>query len=466
MTTVRISVSITRIGSMLAGLGLIAMPLAFASAQTGPSLSIQSLSPGGTVSPGTEVSFSIIASGLTTSPSYTINDSFSGSSVSSNDINASGVFAWIPTANDGGTHTITVVATDSANDIVTATQTIIVNIVPTVSIQSLSPGQTTNVGSSVFFSANAIGFTNPTYTIGDSFSNSSLASSAINSVGGFSWTPKLRDVGTHTITVVATDAFGNSANATQAIIVNAPASISVQSLSPGATTTPGQTVTFSVAPSGLSNPTYYVSDMFTGTSVTGTAINASGSFSWTPNVNDLGIHTIVVQANDSSGSGQTATVSQTIAVVSATSTQAQTSTLIATTTASAPTITATIPTTTLATAPAPYVFLSPLQVGSTGADVTALQDILIRAGYLTGAATGYYGLLTQTAVENYQTAHGLAPVGVVGPATRAALNQESGTSTPSSSSSNATARQQLIQLLLQQLHVLEAKIAQLQSAQQ
>ena len=45
-----------------------------------------------------------------------------------------------------------------------------------------------------------------------------------------------------------------------------------------------------------------------------------------------------------------------------------------------------------------------LSLGSSGSDVTALQKELIMAGYLSGNATGYYGALTQAAVQKFQCA--------------------------------------------------------------
>ncbi len=71
-----------------------------------------------------------------------------------------------------------------------------------------------------------------------------------------------------------------------------------------------------------------------------------------------------------------------------------------------------------------YKFYSPLSLGSSGADVTALQTLLAAKGYYTGSITGYYGTATMDAVMEYQTAHGITPLGNVGPATRAALNAE------------------------------------------
>jgi putative peptidoglycan binding protein len=72
-----------------------------------------------------------------------------------------------------------------------------------------------------------------------------------------------------------------------------------------------------------------------------------------------------------------------------------------------------------------------LGLGSRGADVTKLQNFLIAGGYLAaGNNSGYYGKLTQSAVQAYQRAHGLVSsgtpattgYGAVGPKTRAALS--------------------------------------------
>ena len=72
-----------------------------------------------------------------------------------------------------------------------------------------------------------------------------------------------------------------------------------------------------------------------------------------------------------------------------------------------------------------YVFNTDLSLGSSGADVSALQQILINGGYLTlpsGVSTGYFGNLTKTAVIKYQFANNLPGTGVVDSATRAVLN--------------------------------------------
>jgi hypothetical protein len=65
-------------------------------------------------------------------------------------------------------------------------------------------------------------------------------------------------------------------------------------------------------------------------------------------------------------------------------------------------------------------FTRSLTVGSTGADVTALQTWLNANGYLTVAPTGYFGTMTQAAVAKFQAANGITPAaGYFGPITQA-----------------------------------------------
>ncbi len=75
-----------------------------------------------------------------------------------------------------------------------------------------------------------------------------------------------------------------------------------------------------------------------------------------------------------------------------------------------------------------YAFKTNLTVGSTGADVVALQTWLISSGYsipsvvAKTAAPGYFGSQTKTAVQAYQTANKIPSTGFVGPLTLASLN--------------------------------------------
>lgn len=70
-----------------------------------------------------------------------------------------------------------------------------------------------------------------------------------------------------------------------------------------------------------------------------------------------------------------------------------------------------------------FLFDTNLSMGMSGQDVLELQNRLRDEGYFTATPTGYYGPITEAAVRSYQTANGLPAVGVVGPMTRALLNQ-------------------------------------------
>lgn len=70
-------------------------------------------------------------------------------------------------------------------------------------------------------------------------------------------------------------------------------------------------------------------------------------------------------------------------------------------------------------------FTTNLTVGSTGIDVTTLQQTLVAQGYLVmpvGVTYGYFGSLTQSAVARWQIARGISPsVGYFGPISRATI---------------------------------------------
>lgn len=75
-------------------------------------------------------------------------------------------------------------------------------------------------------------------------------------------------------------------------------------------------------------------------------------------------------------------------------------------------------------------FSKNLTVGSRGADVSSLQQILIDGGYLTiDAPTTYFGAMTKKALMAYQKENGLPSTGYFGPMTRGILNGAGGTTT-------------------------------------
>ena len=93
-------------------------------------------------------------------------------------------------------------------------------------------------------------------------------------------------------------------------------------------------------------------------------------------------------------------------------------------------------TTTTTTTSSSASFTRNLTIGSTGADVSALQAILIANGRLNIAApTGYFGMLTKNALASWQASVGITPaVGYFGPITRAYLATHSTGSTTTTTS--------------------------------
>ncbi len=82
---------------------------------------------------------------------------------------------------------------------------------------------------------------------------------------------------------------------------------------------------------------------------------------------------------------------------------------------------------------ASVTFTQNLTVGSRGAEVVALQQMLVAQGHLVmpaGVAYGYFGVLTKAAVARWQAANGVAPaLGYWGPISRAKANAMGGGST-------------------------------------
>ena len=96
-----------------------------------------------------------------------------------------------------------------------------------------------------------------------------------------------------------------------------------------------------------------------------------------------------------------------------------------------------------------------LEVGSSGSNVTKVQQRLIQYGYLKGSADGRFGQATRDAVILFQRRNGLKADGRVGPATAAALGIT--LSSSASKAVSATANVSSDQYLLARLVYAEAR---------
>jgi hypothetical protein len=101
-----------------------------------------------------------------------------------------------------------------------------------------------------------------------------------------------------------------------------------------------------------------------------------------------------------------------------------------------------------------HLFSADLTLGSTGTEVTMLQNFLMGKGYAIAAgATGYFGAQTKAALASYQSASGIEPAsGYFGPLTRMKVNA----SCPLAGSSSPT-----IAELLEKLAYLRLELAKL-----
>jgi hypothetical protein len=115
-----------------------------------------------------------------------------------------------------------------------------------------------------------------------------------------------------------------------------------------------------------------------------------------------------------------------------------------------------------------YIFTKELAVGAESSEVAQLQLTLRAFGHFKHPSiTGYYGPVTEEAVKSYQRAKKLRETGSVGAETREVLNNDLGTYDPNLYKpfyNPAETRALLIQQLLQQIAVLQARLQAMQGS--
>ena len=255
-----------------------------------------------------------------------------------------------------------------------------------------------------------------TYNIVDTHPRGTMYSSNVDANGVIKWKPTYDELGLHTVTITASGSGSFSAVGTAQIIVNLPTtSLTVGPLKPGDTVGVGGSVEFLLTATGFASPSFSLADNFPGSTISSINISSSGNFNWTPTNTDVGNHSITITARDYRDSVNKTAVSITVKPAGTFIPSTIVATPLAPIVSSSPIVS--MPASTSAT-----TFTSFLNLGSKGLEVSALQKVLLAEGYYTGDITGYLGVLTQSALKKYQSAHGVDPLGYVGPGTRTVLN--------------------------------------------
>lgn len=208
-----------------------------------PAISFNIPDTGNIATVGQKFTFKITTTGITAPITYTYSDTNPNSSLTNDAFAADGTFSWTPTDNELGVHTVNITASGSGG-VLSAPMQIIVQYPPAkLTAGTLSPGDTVVAGNTVTFTITREGLAYPTYSIVDSMSPTTVATTNINpSTGVFSWTPSVAEVGTHMITISGKDYHGMSANTTVTIKVVATAAGLTPVVVPAPVVTPAPVV--------------------------------------------------------------------------------------------------------------------------------------------------------------------------------------------------------------------------------
>lgn len=175
----------------------------------------------------------------------------------------------------------------------------------TITISTVTPNTTVAVGTGVSFNITTDDYVRLAYTITDTLAGSTISNSSINTAGTFSWTPLETDIGTHNLTITVTDPNGTKSTYYKTLTVTEASAVKVVSVSPGPSIFPNKGVSFGISAAGYVNPTFTLSDSFSGGSGASTIssrnIDSFGNVNWTPSDSDVGVHNLAIRVYGANG---------------------------------------------------------------------------------------------------------------------------------------------------------------------
>jgi hypothetical protein len=213
---------------------------------------------------------------------------------------STGAFSWTPSEDQGGTHDVTITASDGeAED--SETITITVNEVNVAPVLSAIGNQTVDEESELAFTASATDVDLPVNTLTFSLDATSTGKGMTidGSTGAFTWTPGEAQDGSHEVTVSVSDGeFTDSETFTITVneVNSAPvlAAIGNKSVNEGTELSFTATTTDSDIPS--QTLTYSLDDLSV---ASGMQVGSStGAFSWTPSAGQAGDYTVTLAVSD------------------------------------------------------------------------------------------------------------------------------------------------------------------------
>ena len=249
---------------------------------------------------------------------------------------ADGAGNWTITSSTliDGTHTLTTKVTDAAGNTSNASAGLTATIDSTAPSAPLAPDLVSSSDTGSSNSDNATSNTTPTFsgtaeanstvTLYDTDGTTVLGTATADGSGNWSITSSTLSEGSHTLTVKAIDAAGNTGAASAGILVsvdtiapNAPSTPDLASGSRASNTTDNTTNTTTPTITGTAEPGCTVTLYDTnGTTVLGT-VTADGSGNWsiTSITLTLGVHTLTTKSTDAAGntSASSAALSVTVA---------------------------------------------------------------------------------------------------------------------------------------------------------